>query len=368
MEYLTELINWLRTLHSDEGVRALIAWGGLSILIAIVFAETGLLAGFFLPGDSLLVTAGVVCAGAFPGLPPLNIWLTNLLLVLAAVIGDQVGYGLGKSAGRAIYKRPDTRFFKKKYLYEAQELYANKGGSSLIIARFVPVMRTFVPFIAGVAQMPYRSFVAYNVVGGVLWVTSLLWVGYLLGLSPLAEQAHRVILLVIVVSVLPCCGKSTSGGSTRRGATDLRPRAPTAPTATPGVQRPDAWRRWPSSRSACRRSGRRCSSATCPASVRGCRASVAAAWHCTSRASRCSAGSRCCRRMRQPSSAAGRSAIASAPGGPGGLRPRRRDQLRLGPRLSVAHATALLADGRAGWPCATRWWGDPGGRPCSWSA
>ena len=83
MEYLTELINWLRTLHSDEGVRALIAWGGLSVLIAIVFAETGLLAGFFLPGDSLLVTAGVVCAGAFPGLPPLNIWLTNLLLVLS---------------------------------------------------------------------------------------------------------------------------------------------------------------------------------------------------------------------------------------------------------------------------------------------
>jgi membrane-associated protein len=203
MEYLTELINWLRTLHSDEGVRALIAWGGLSVLIAVVFAETGLLAGFFLPGDSLLVTAGVVCAGAFPGLPPLNIWLTNLLLVLAAVIGDQVGYGLGKSAGRAIYKRPDTRFFKKKYLYEAQELYATKGGSSLIIARFVPVMRTFVPFIAGVAQMPYRSFVAYNVAGGVLWVTSLLWVGYLLGLSPLAEQAHRVILLIIIVSVLP---------------------------------------------------------------------------------------------------------------------------------------------------------------------
>jgi len=203
MDFLAELLNWLRTLHSDEGVRALIAWGGLSVLTAIVFAETGLLAGFFLPGDSLLVTAGVVCAGAFPGLPPMNIWLTNLLLVLAAVIGDQVGYGLGRRAGRAIYNRPDTRFFKKKYLHEAQALYATKGGSSLIVARFVPVMRTFVPFIAGVAQMPYRSFVAYNVVGGVLWVTSLLWVGYLLGLSPLAQQAHRVILLVIVVSVLP---------------------------------------------------------------------------------------------------------------------------------------------------------------------
>ena len=133
----------------------------------------------------------------------MNIWLTNLLLVLAAVIGDQVGYGLGNRAGRAIYNRPDTRFFKKKYLYEAQELYAHKGGLSLIIARFVPVMRTFVPFIAGVAQMPYRSFVTYNVVGGVLWVTSLLWVGYFLGLSPLAQQIHHVILLVILVSVLP---------------------------------------------------------------------------------------------------------------------------------------------------------------------
>ena len=203
MELLADLLNWLRTLHSDEGVRALIAWGGLSILVAIVFAETGLLAGFFLPGDSLLVTAGVVCAGAFPGLPPLDIWITNIVLVLAAVIGDQVGYVLGNRAGRAIYNRPDTRFFKKKYLYEAQELYATKGGRSLIIARFVPVMRTFVPFIAGVAQMPYRSFVAYNVVGGVLWVTSLLWIGYLLGLSPLAKQIHHVILLVILVSLIP---------------------------------------------------------------------------------------------------------------------------------------------------------------------
>jgi len=203
MDFLTNLLDWIRTLHSDEGVRALIAWGGLSVLVAIVFAETGLLAGFFLPGDSLLVTAGVVCAGAFPGLPPLNIWLTNLLLVAAAVIGDQVGYGLGHRAGRAIYSRPDSRFFKKKYLYEAQELYAHKGGGSLIIARFVPVMRTFVPFIAGVAQMPYRSFVAYNVVGGVLWVTSLLWIGYLLGLSPLASRIHHVIIVVVLVSVLP---------------------------------------------------------------------------------------------------------------------------------------------------------------------
>ncbi|MCC6162943.1 MAG: VTT domain-containing protein [Acidobacteria bacterium] len=203
MELFTDLFNWLRTLHTDEGVRALIAWGGLTVLVGIVFAETGLLAGFFLPGDSLLVTAGVVCAGAFPGLPPMNIWVANALLVIAAVVGDQVGYVLGTRAGRAIYNRPDSRFFKKKYLYEAQELYAHKGGLSLVIARFVPVMRTFVPFIAGVAQMPYRSFVFYNIFGGVLWVTSLLWIGYFLGLSPLADQIHHIILVVILVSVLP---------------------------------------------------------------------------------------------------------------------------------------------------------------------
>lgn len=227
MELLSELLEWVRQLHSDEGIRSLIAWGGLTILVAIVFAETGLLAGFFLPGDSLLVTAGVVCAGAFPGLPPLNIWLTNLLLVLAAVIGDQVGYVLGRRAGRAIYHRPDSRFFKKKYLYEAQELYATKGGSSLIIARFVPVMRTFVPFIAGVAHMPYRSFVFYNIVGGVLWVTVLLWVGYFLGQSPLVKQIHHVILLVIFVSVLPLAWEVWK--RMRKG-----PRQPVAPDSLDG--------------------------------------------------------------------------------------------------------------------------------------
>ncbi len=235
MEILTDLIDWVRTLHSDEGIRSLIAWGGLTVLVAIVFAETGLLAGFFLPGDSLLVTAGVVCAGAFPGLPPLDIWLTNLLLVLAAVIGDQVGYTLGRRAGRAIYARPDSRFFKKKYLYEAQELYARKGGSSLVIARFVPVMRTFVPFIAGVAHMPYRQFVFYNVFGGVLWVTLLLWVGYFLGQSPLAEQIHHVILLVIFVSVLPLAWEVYK--QVRRRSASA---APTADVPAPGAEAPPA--------------------------------------------------------------------------------------------------------------------------------
>lgn len=204
MEWIAELLNWVRTLHSDEGVRALIAWGGLSVLVAIVFAETGLLVGFFLPGDSLLVTAGVVCAGAFPGLPPIDIWIANVLLVLAAVIGDQVGYGLGKSAGRAIYDRPDSRFFKKKYLYEAQELYATKGGSSLIIARFVPVMRTFVPFIAGVGSMTYPRFLAYNLIGGFVWIYFFTYAGFFFGNQPFVQKNFKlVILAIIVISVIP---------------------------------------------------------------------------------------------------------------------------------------------------------------------
>ncbi|MPY88542.1 MAG: DedA family protein [Luteitalea sp.] len=200
---MTEILEWVRTLHSDEGIRAIISWGGLTVLVAIVFAETGLLVGFFLPGDSLLVTAGVVCAKAFPGLPQLDIWTTYVLLLVAAVVGDQVGFLLGRQTGHAIFQREDSRFFKRKYAEEAHEFYLRKGGRSIVIARFVPILRTFVPFMAGVAEMPYRSFVLYNVVGGILWVTSLLWLGYFLGQSPLVERIHHIILLVIVVSLIP---------------------------------------------------------------------------------------------------------------------------------------------------------------------
>jgi membrane-associated protein len=204
-ELWQQILEWLRTLHSDEGIRALIGWGGLSVLVGIVFAETGLLIGFFLPGDSLLVTAGVVCAKPFPGLPHLDIWTTYVLLLVAAVVGDQVGFLLGRKTGQAIFQREDSRFFKRRYAEEAHEFYLRKGGRSIVIARFVPILRTFVPFMAGVANMPYRSFVFYNVAGGVLWITTLLWLGYFLGQSPLVERIHHIILLVIVVSVIPLC-------------------------------------------------------------------------------------------------------------------------------------------------------------------
>jgi membrane-associated protein len=202
-ELVQQLLDSFRYWHSDAGIRAIIEWGGLSVLIAIVFAETGLLLGFFLPGDSLLVTAGVVCAREFAGLPQLDIWTTYGLLLLAAVIGDQVGFLLGRKTGHAIFQREDSRFFKRRYAEEAHAFYLKKGGRAIVIARFVPIMRTFVPFIAGVADMPYRNFVYYNVVGGVLWVTSMLWLGYFLGQSPLVSRIHHIILLVIAVSLIP---------------------------------------------------------------------------------------------------------------------------------------------------------------------
>ena len=195
------LIGFFKSLHSSEGLIQLITQGGFFILLAIVFAETGLLIGFFLPGDSLLVAAGVVSAQSDHLY--FNIWFLNAALMLAAITGDQLGYWLGSKTGPQIFKTEDSLFFKKKYAIEAHDFYELHGGKSIIIARFIPVLRTFVPFIAGVAQMPYRRFLYFNVIGGILWVGSLLTLGYFVGKSPLAKHLHYVILFVIAVSLLP---------------------------------------------------------------------------------------------------------------------------------------------------------------------
>ena len=179
----------------------LIRWGGYAVLTLIVFAETGLLAGFFLPGDSLLVTAGLLCA--VDG--KLDIRLLNLLLSLAAILGDTTGYWLGYHLGPRIFSRENSFFFHKDHLLRTQKFYEKYGAKTIVIARFVPIVRTFAPTVAGVGRMAYRKFLAYNVAGGVGWVAAMTSAGYFLGRSipNIEKQIHWVIAVVILLSFLP---------------------------------------------------------------------------------------------------------------------------------------------------------------------
>jgi membrane-associated protein len=178
----------------------LIRWGGYAVLVGIVFTETGLLVGFFLPGDSLLVTAGLVAAAG-----GLNVWWINGLLIVAAVVGDSVGYAIGARIGPRLFTREQSLLFNPRHVERTRRFYARHGAKTIVIARFVPIIRTFAPVVAGVGQMPYRSFLFYNVAGGVGWVTSMTWSGYLLGraIPNIADYAHVVAIVVIVVSVIP---------------------------------------------------------------------------------------------------------------------------------------------------------------------
>lgn len=201
---MESILEFLKTLHSTQGIEQIIAAGGLIAIAAIVFAETGLLAGFFFPGDSLLVTAGFLASrGITNDEPLLNIYSLNFSLMAAAISGDQFGFLLGRKAGPKIFDKPDNRFFKKKYALEAHAFYEKHGGKAIILARFVPIMRTFVPFIGGVAQMKYLQYAPYSVVGGVLWVASMTLLGYFLGQSPIGEKIHLVVMCVVFVSLLP---------------------------------------------------------------------------------------------------------------------------------------------------------------------
>jgi len=182
--------------HLDQ----LIAWAGLVGLTVIVFCETGLLAGFFLPGDSLLVTAGFVASQGGLDIVQLNVYLT-----LAAILGDTTGYAIGYYAGPKLFKKQDSFVFKKAYLERTHLFFEKYGGKTIILARFVPIVRTFAPTVAGVARMSYKKFLMFNVVGGVLWVTGMTSIGYFLGRSipNLDKQLHIVIGVVILVSFLP---------------------------------------------------------------------------------------------------------------------------------------------------------------------
>ncbi len=201
---MSDVLQLLSSLHTQQGIETLVQNGGIAVLVAIIFAETGLLAGFFLPGDSLLVTAGVLCSAKLTGEQPiLSLSVVLFLLSLAAILGDQLGYYLGYKTGPKIFNRPDNRIFKQKYVRQAHDFYEKHGVKAIIIARFMPIFRTFVPFITGVAQMNYRRFLLFDILGGAIWIHSLVLLGYFIGLTPLGKKLHTVILIVIFLSILP---------------------------------------------------------------------------------------------------------------------------------------------------------------------
>jgi membrane-associated protein len=185
-----------RLYHFDE----LIRWGGHLILIAIVFAETGLMAGFFLPGDSLLVTAGLFAASG-----QLNLAVLLVELCLAAILGDSLNYSVGRRLGPRIFSREDSLLFHKDHLHRTKRFYEKYGSKTIVLARFVPVVRTFAPVVAGVGEMDYKTFLTYNVVGGVGWVCAMIFTGYFLGrvIPHVDRHVHKIILVVIFLSILP---------------------------------------------------------------------------------------------------------------------------------------------------------------------
>ncbi|MEW6060623.1 MAG: VTT domain-containing protein [Bacteroidota bacterium] len=194
MEFIKEFFDKLRD------IQALVAWAGYIGLFFIVFAETGLLIGFFLPGDSLLFTAGLFAAkGMF------NIYELCVLLCIAAVVGDAVGYYIGKQGGHALYSREDSRFFKRKHLLATKEFYEKYGGITIVLARWMPFARTFAPVVAGIAEMTYAKFATYNIIGGVSWVLSMTLAGYFLGTAfpAIVEHLELVIVIIVFLSLLP---------------------------------------------------------------------------------------------------------------------------------------------------------------------
>ena len=200
MELLAPLIDLI--VHLDDHLQTLVvnygAWVYL-ILFLIVFCETGLVVTPFLPGDSLLFVAGAIAAGG-----GMNIHLLVLLLFIAAVLGDAVNYGVGHYLGPRVFKSKESRWLNPRHLERAHAFYERHGGKTIIIARFVPIVRTYAPFVAGAASMPYPRFALYNITGGALWVTSLAYAGYFFGNIPVIKNnLTLVIIAIIILSILP---------------------------------------------------------------------------------------------------------------------------------------------------------------------
>ncbi len=190
MELIQQLIQFIRD-------PAYLAELGYPVLALIIFLETGAMI-FFLPGDSLLVTAGLYAANG-----KLDLLLLNLILIPCAIAGDALSYYIGAKTGPMLFNRPRSRFFRPEHVAAAHGFYERHGGKAIIIARFMPVMRTFVPVVAGVAGMRYRDFATYNIAGGALWVSSMTVLGYFVGLTPLGKHIEAIIIGVVFLSILP---------------------------------------------------------------------------------------------------------------------------------------------------------------------
>jgi membrane-associated protein len=197
---LQSILHFFHSLYSTDGLRELIHSGGAPLVCTIVFIETGFFVGFFLPGDSLLITAGIF---SYEGVIPLK-WLL-LPVMLCAIAGDQVGYWIGRSTGAALYRREDSFLFRRSHLQRAHDFYEKYGGRAVILARFVPIVRTFCPPVAGAAKMPYSRYLLFDFFGGTLWVGATILGGYSLGhfIPNIGNYIHYVIAVVVVVSILP---------------------------------------------------------------------------------------------------------------------------------------------------------------------
>ncbi len=216
--------HFLQAVYDVEG---LIRWGGPLLVCIIVFIETGFFVGFFLPGDSLLVTAGVFSAAGVISLR----WIL-LPVMLCAIVGDQIGYWIGRAAGAALYRREDSFFFRRSHLLRAHDFYEKYGGKTVILARFIPIIRTFCPPVAGAARMTYSRYLLYDIFGGMFWVGSMILGGYSLGRSipNIGQRIHYVIAVVVVLSLLPAIISVLR--AKRHSQSD-----PAAPTATlPGTE------------------------------------------------------------------------------------------------------------------------------------
>src|SRR5574343_56604 len=196
---MEQTLEFVKTLLNPQSI---IHYGGLALLLFIVFAETGLFFGFFLPGDSLLFVAGLMC-----GTPifDVNIYMLLTSVITAGILGNFVGYYFGKKTGPVLFRRDDSFFFKKKHVKAAEEFYNRYGGTAIVLGRFIPIIRTFVPIMAGVVNLDFKKFVVYNVLGCIAWVVSMVLSGYFLGrLFPsLQHNLEYIVITIILVSMIP---------------------------------------------------------------------------------------------------------------------------------------------------------------------